>query len=138
MAKAETKPVKVKKEKPRSIPLTRVGSKLAGMYDGKNYDKKTMTILARDSLLCIRDVLIKEAGKAGEATLAVNGFGSFKLVTKKARKARNPKTGESIDVPEKTALKITISSAIKRKVAEAGFTVTNGSGKTKSKKTAKK
>lgn len=137
MAKDDVKE-KVKKEKPRSIKLDRVGAKLATMYDGKNYDKKTMTILTRDALLCIRDVLIKEAGKSGEATLAINGFGSFKLVIKKARKARNPKTGESIDVPEKTALKITISSAIKRKIAEAGFEAASKNGKTKSKKTAKK
>lgn len=31
----------------------------------------------------------------------IRGFGSFKVKRHKARKARNPKTGESIDIPAK-------------------------------------
>ncbi len=31
----------------------------------------------------------------------IRGFGNFKLRSRKARKARNPKTGESVEVPPK-------------------------------------
>jgi DNA-binding protein HU-beta len=34
----------------------------------------------------------------------ISGVGTFKVKDKAARKARNPKTGESIDVPAKTVL----------------------------------
>ncbi len=37
-------------------------------------------------------------------TVKLIGFGSFQTKTHKARKARNPRTGETIDVPEQTKL----------------------------------
>jgi len=33
--------------------------------------------------------------------IEIRGFGSFKVKTRKARKARNPRTGETVDVPER-------------------------------------
>lgn len=41
------------------------------------------------------------------------GFGTFKATTRKARKARNPHTGETIDVPEKRAPKFKPSKTLK-------------------------
>lgn len=38
-------------------------------------------------------------------------LGSFTPVVKKARTARNPKTGESIDVPEKVSVKFSLGAA---------------------------
>ncbi|WP_460181673.1 HU family DNA-binding protein [Thermodesulfovibrio sp. TK110] len=35
------------------------------------------------------------------------GFGTFKVVTRKARNARNPKTGELVKVPQKKLLRFT-------------------------------
>ena len=35
----------------------------------------------------------------------VSGLGTFSLVTRAARTARNPRTGEPVDVPEKVAVK---------------------------------
>lgn len=43
---------------------------------------------------------IKEALQRGEK-VELRGFGNFRLKTRRPRKARNPKTGESVDVPEK-------------------------------------
>lgn len=43
---------------------------------------------------------IKNALAQGEK-VEIRGFGNFKLRSRKARKARNPKTGESVDVPPK-------------------------------------
>ncbi|UCG78437.1 MAG: integration host factor subunit beta [Nitrospirota bacterium] len=46
---------------------------------------------------------IKGALSNGEK-IELRGFGNFKLKTRGPRKARNPKTGESVDVPVKKVL----------------------------------
>lgn len=38
--------------------------------------------------------------RAGE--LSIQDFGTFKLAVRKARIGRNPRTGESVDIPERT------------------------------------
>jgi integration host factor subunit beta len=43
---------------------------------------------------------IKEALGRGEK-VELRGFGNFRLKTRRPRKARNPKTGEAVDVPGK-------------------------------------
>ncbi|MBS1111966.1 MAG: hupA [Nitrospirae bacterium] len=43
---------------------------------------------------------IKEALAKGDK-VEIRGFGNFKLRSRKARKARNPKTGEAVDVQPK-------------------------------------
>ena len=43
---------------------------------------------------------IVEAIRAGEA-ISLPGFGKFRTKTRGARKGRNPRTGEAVDVPEK-------------------------------------
>lgn len=60
----------------------------------------------------LREGLIKD----GKVTLV--GFGTFKLATQKARKARNPQTGEPVDVPEKTVPKFRPSDKLKALVRE--------------------
>lgn len=42
--------------------------------------------------------------KVSTDPVIIKGFGTFKTVTRKARTARNPKTGEAVQVPEKTVL----------------------------------
>ncbi|NOX20741.1 MAG: integration host factor subunit beta [Nitrospirae bacterium] len=46
---------------------------------------------------------IKDALSRGEK-VELRGFGNFRLKKRQARKARNPKTGESVDVPEKSVI----------------------------------
>ena len=58
----------------------------------------------------IEDALVSE----GEVKLS--GFGQFSIVNRDARKARNPKTGETVDVPAKKAIKFKVSSTLKAKV----------------------
>lgn len=41
--------------------------------------------------------------------LALKGFGTFAWIKKPATTARNPKTGESVDVPEKNVLRFKAS-----------------------------
>lgn len=55
---------------------------------------------------------IKNALKKGEK-IEIRGFGNFKLKDRKPRKARNPKTGESVEVPEKKAIRFKAGKALK-------------------------
>lgn len=55
---------------------------------------------------------MKEALGKGEK-IEIRGFGNFKLKTREPRKARNPKTGESVDVPAKKVLHFKIGKELK-------------------------
>jgi integration host factor subunit beta len=55
---------------------------------------------------------IKEALKRGEK-IEIRGFGNFRLKERQPRKARNPKTGESVDVPQKKAIRFKAGKALK-------------------------
>jgi len=63
---------------------------------------------AYDSLFGI----IKTTLKSGDG-LSITGFGSFKVVQKKAKKGRNPRTGEEIQIPSSKTAKFTPSKALK-------------------------
>ena len=56
--------------------------------------------------------IISESLKQGDA-IAISGFGSFKVVNRKARKGRNPQTGEEILIPASKAVKFTPGKALK-------------------------
>ena len=45
-----------------------------------------------------------------------DNFGTFKAVERKARKGRNPQTGEEVDIPAKNAVKFVPSAALKKQV----------------------
>lgn len=55
---------------------------------------------------------IKKALMSGEK-IEIRGFGNFRLKTRKPRKARNPKTGESVDVPGKKVLFFKVGKALR-------------------------
>ena len=52
-------------------------------------------------------------GLHADGKVALVGFGSFLLADKKARTARNPKTGEAVEVPAKVVPKFRPSAALK-------------------------
>ena len=56
--------------------------------------------------------IIKATLKKGD-TLAVSGFGTFKVADRKARKGRNPRTGKEIDIPASKAVKFAPGKALK-------------------------
>ena len=62
--------------------------------------------------------VISQAILAGESVM-VPKFGKFDVFVKKASTARNPKTGKSIDVPERLTVKFRVSSALKLQLREA-------------------
>lgn len=61
-----------------------------------------LTNKERDLIKEAADLITRETA-AGERII-LRGFGTFKQVTKAARKAKNPRTGEVVDVPARTVL----------------------------------
>jgi nucleoid DNA-binding protein len=49
-------------------------------------------------------------------TVSLIGFGSFKVVDRKARKGRNPQTGEEIDIAASKVPKFAAGKALKEAV----------------------
>ena len=49
-------------------------------------------------------------------TVNISGFGSFKVVNRKARKGRNPRTGKEIQIPASKAVKFTPGKALKESI----------------------
>ena len=56
---------------------------------------------------------------AGER-IELRDFGVFSVVTRKARLARNPKTGEAVQVPEKSVVKFKPGRLLKERVSQSG------------------
>lgn len=55
---------------------------------------------------------IKDTIANGEK-IELRGFGNFRLKQRRPRKARNPKTGNSVDVPAKRVLYFKVGKALK-------------------------
>jgi len=85
-----------------------------------NFVAEEAGITKKDANALIGVVLdgIRE-GITTEGKVTLVGFGTFSIVQRKARKARNPQTGEPIDVPAKTVPKFKPSKALKE--ASLGF-----------------
>ena len=60
-------------------------------------------------------ISIGMALKNGEA-VSIAGFGSFKVLERKARKGRNPRTGKEIKIPARKVVKFTAGKALKESV----------------------
>ena len=72
---------------------------------------KSSAAAAVDSLL---DAMTR-ALKKGDAITFV-GFGTFKTSQRRARLARNPRTGESIKIPRRRVVRFTAGKALKSAV----------------------
>jgi len=62
--------------------------------------------------------LIQETLSSGDK-VQLTGFGTFKTSKRKARKGRNPATGEAISIPAKTVPQFSAGSAFKEAVAKS-------------------
>ena len=69
---------------------------------------------AQEAVDCVLSSITK-AMKTGD-TVTLVGFGTFKVVDRKARKGRNPQTGEEIDIKASKAPKFTPGKALKEAV----------------------
>jgi nucleoid DNA-binding protein len=76
-----------------------------------------VTATRKEAAMAVEIVLstIKHSLKTREDVF-LSGFGTFKAVKRKARKGRNPKTGEEIKVKAKHLVKFKASKAFKEAV----------------------
>ncbi len=81
--------------------------------------------------------VMKQAIASGE-DVAIPGFGKYKVSTRKARKGRNPRTGEALDIAAKQVVRFAPSSVLREAVAEGGKLEEKNYGKKKSKGKKKK
>ena len=73
----------------------------------------TQTGTKLDDVTKIVDTFFKEMSQSlREEDVAIKDFGTFKKATQSARIARNPRTGEEIQVPEKEVIKFKASKNI--------------------------
>ena len=73
----------------KSVLIEKIAEKLEGL------SKKQTEVIVETIFESVKEALSK-GGK-----VEIRGFGNFRLRSRKARKARNPKTGESVEVPPK-------------------------------------
>ena len=66
---------------------------------------------AGEALNTILDEITKVLSKGGEVTLT--GFGTFRVGKRAARKGRNPKTGEEINIPASKSPKFKPGKSLK-------------------------
>lgn len=62
----------------------------------------------RRAFVAVVEVLIKNG------RVEIDGFGTFELIKRKPRIARNPRTGDRIDLPAKVAVKFKAARTLKR------------------------
>ena len=86
----------------RAMSKSQIATHLAEKF---GFTKKT----ANSVLDEIATLAYKEAKKG----FTIPGIGKLVVVRRKARKGRNPQTGEEIHIPAKTVLKFRISKAAK-------------------------
>lgn len=70
--------------------------------------------VAADAVNAVVDAIV-EALAAGEE-VAVLGFGTFKVADRAARTARNPQTGEEVEVAASKSVAFKVSKALKEKL----------------------
>ena len=66
---------------------------------------------AQEAVDCIFSTITKSLKKKGSVSLV--GFGTFKVAKRKARKGRNPRTGEEIKIKAKNIAKFIPGKALK-------------------------
>lgn len=71
-------------------------------------------INAKDVIQSFLDEIINELSKGNR--LEFRDFGVFEPKSKAHRVARNPRTGEKVEVPEKTTVKFKVGRLMKKKI----------------------
>ena len=67
--------------------------------------------VAADAVNAMVDAIIEKLAEGDE--VAILGFGSFKVAERSARTARNPQTGEMVEVPASKAVTFKLSKSLK-------------------------
>lgn len=70
--------------------------------------------VAADAVNATVDAIVEALADGEEVALL--GFGTFKVSERAARTARNPQTGEMVEVPESKAVAFKVSKTLKEKL----------------------
>lgn len=81
------------------------------LVESSGQDKKTI-----DSVLTAIDEIVRTQLSSGQ-NVPFATLGTFKVTHREARTARNPVTGETIQVPAKTVVKFGVSKSLKEMIA---------------------
>jgi len=84
----------------------------AKIAEATGLSKKETEIVVEGFITCIIDALREND------TVEIRGFGTFKNVVRDPRKARNPKTGETIELKKRYVPKFKVSKELKKIVQE--------------------
>ena len=84
------------------------GEIVAAIAKSLKYPKAAVGEVVDEFVKIVNEVL------ANKESVKLTGIGTFYVTDRKARKARNPKTGESVDVPAKTVVKFKPSKNFKQ------------------------
>ena len=79
------------------------------------------TGLAKRDVAVVVDRFIDAVGNALAAGqhIEIRGFGSFKVKSRRARIARNPRTGDTVEVPKKAVPYFKVSKELKKVIEDA-------------------
>jgi len=92
-------------------PMGKAMSKSAIVaHFAKKFDMK------KKAAATVFEELAKLAYKEAKNSFTIPGIGKLVLVNRKARTGRNPKTGETIQIPAKTVVKFRVAKACKEAV----------------------
>jgi integration host factor subunit beta len=75
--------------------------------------QQTVTEIVRMVFDGITEILVEEGG------IELRNFGVFKVKNRKARNARNPRTGESVMVPERRTVTFKPGQNVLRRIGES-------------------
>jgi DNA-binding protein HU-beta len=73
---------------------------------------KSDSIRALDGMIQSMQMALKEGKK-----VTLTGFGTFNVIERAATKGRNPRTGESIEIPSKKVLKFSAGKTLKEAIS---------------------
>lgn len=88
--------------------------------DATGLTKKDTAVVVDGFLEAVKQSL------ARENNIEIRGFGSFKVKHRKARKARNPRTGEPVHVPDRMVPTFKPSKELKEMVMENASVPSSG------------
>lgn len=83
----------------------------SGLVDAVHQVLGGTKVQAEEVVDALFDTIVKALSKGEEVSIA--GLGKFVVKTRKARLARNPKTGESVSVPATRVPKFSAAKALK-------------------------
>lgn len=70
--------------------------------------------VAAEAVNAMIDVIVEKLIEGDE--VAILGFGAFKVADRPARTARNPQTGETVEVPASKAVTFKVSKSLNEKL----------------------